>query len=89
MSPLDRKILRDLGRMKGQALAIAMVLAMGVMLQVAMSGVVSSLDETKKAYFASQRMADMFAPLDQAPRWMLDRLAQVPGIARIEGRVTG
>ncbi|NDK36501.1 ABC transporter permease [Rhodovulum sulfidophilum] len=89
VSPLDRKILRDLGRMKGQALAIAMVLAMGVMLQVAMSGVVSSLDETKKAYFASQRMADMFAPLDQAPRWMLDRLAQVPGIARIEGRVTG
>jgi len=31
LSPLDRKLLRDLWRVKGQAIAIVLVIAVGVM----------------------------------------------------------
>lgn len=89
MRALDRKLLRDLSRMRMQAAAIAAVIAVGVMLQVAMSGVVSSLNETRRAYYERQRMADVFVPFDHAPRDIVRRLAAIDGVARAEGRVTG
>jgi len=51
LSPLDRKLLRDLLRVKGQAFAIALVIALGVMMLVMMDWLVSSLEETKRAYY--------------------------------------
>ena len=36
VSPLDRKLARDLWHMKGQGLAIAVVMGLGVMMQVMM-----------------------------------------------------
>lgn len=89
MSPLDRKLLRDLRRMKGQAVAIALVIAAGVMLQVMMSGLVVSLEETRRAYYERERLADIFAPLVRAPVSVTRRIGQIPGVARVEGRVTG
>ncbi|SIS65248.1 ABC transporter permease [Phaeovulum vinaykumarii] len=89
MSPLDRKLLRDLARMRGQALAIAAVIAMGVLLQVMMSGLVTSLSETRRAYYERNRMADVVAPLTRAPDAVLERLAAIPGVAGAEGRIDG
>ncbi|MDF0603560.1 FtsX-like permease family protein [Psychromarinibacter sp. C21-152] len=89
MSPLDRKLLRDLGRIKGQVIAIMLVIGVGVMLQVMMSGLVASLSETQRAYYERNRMADVFAPVTRAPQSQLARLSQIPDVARVEGRVTG
>ena len=49
MSPLDHKLLRDLWRMKGQAFAIGMVIALGVGMLVMMTGLVTSLTEPRAA----------------------------------------
>lgn len=57
MSPLDHKPLRDLGRMKGQAFAIGMVIAIGVGMLVMMTGLVTSLNETRAAYCERYRLA--------------------------------
>lgn len=89
MSPLDRKLLRDLGRMKGQVIAIGAVIAVGVLLQVMMSGLVASLSETRRAYYERNRLAEVFAPLARAPDDIADRIAALPGVARAEGRVKG
>lgn len=89
MSPLDRKLLRDLGRMKGQAVAIGMVIAVGVMMLVMMSGLVTSLNETRRAYYERYRLADVFAPVTRAPEHLLPRLAAIDGVAAVEGRVQG
>lgn len=89
MSPLDRKLLRDLWRMKGQAGAIALVMAVGVMIQVMMPGLVASLTETRAAYYDRYRFADVFAPVTRAPEAALDRLATIPGVASVEGRISG
>ena len=48
---LDRKLIRDLWRMKGQVAAIGAVVAMGVMVLVMMSGLHVSIRETRRAYY--------------------------------------
>ncbi|MCP4070958.1 MAG: ABC transporter permease [Hyphomicrobiales bacterium] len=89
MTPLDRKLSRDLWRMKGQAIAIAIVIALGVMLLVMMDGLVNSLEETKQAYYERYRLADVFAPVKRAPNHLLAEIAKIPGVSSVEGRVTG
>lgn len=89
MSPLDRKLLRDLWRIKGQAVAICMVIAVGVLLQVMMSGLVASLTETRRAYYERNSLADVIAPAVRVPDTVLARLAAVPGVARVSARVAG
>ncbi|WP_394693645.1 FtsX-like permease family protein [Hyphobacterium sp.] len=89
VSPLDRKLLRDLWRMKTQALAIGLVVAVGVMLLVMMSGLVESLDETRRAYYERYRLADVFAPVVRAPDQALDQLAAIEGVSAVEGRIAG
>jgi putative ABC transport system permease protein len=89
VSPLDAKLLRDLWRIKGQAVAIGLVIAMGVLMLVMMTGLVTSLDETRRAYYERYRLADVFAPVARAPERLIDRLAAIPGVAAVEGRVAG
>ncbi|MBZ0072444.1 MAG: ABC transporter permease, partial [Gammaproteobacteria bacterium] len=89
MSPLNRKLLRDLWRIKGQAVAIGAVIAVGVLLLVMMAGLINSLDETRRAYYERYRLADVFAPVKRAPAHLLADLAAIPGVAAVEGRVSG
>ena len=89
MSALDHKLLRDLWRIKGQAGAIALVVAVGVLLLVMMSGMISSLEETRRTYYERYRLADVFAPVVRAPQKMLDRIAEIPGVDAVEGRIQG
>ncbi|MCA0869475.1 FtsX-like permease family protein [Seohaeicola saemankumensis] len=89
MSPLTRKLLRDLWRIKGQAIAIGMVIAVGVLMQVMMTGLVASLDETRRAYYERNRLADVFAPVARAPEHTAMSLRRLPGVAAVQTRVVG
>ncbi|WP_428034199.1 ABC transporter permease [Amphritea sp.] len=89
LSPLGRKLLRDLWRMKGQALAIALVIALGVLMLVMMNGLVRSLEDTRSAYYERHRLAQVFAPLQRAPQSLLSRVAAIEGVSVAVGRVTG
>jgi len=89
VSPLDHKLLRDLWRMKGQAFAIGMVIAVGVGMLVMMSGLVTSLNETRSAYYERYRLAEVFAPVTRAPDRMAARLAAIDGVSMVEPRVVG
>ncbi len=89
VSPLNRKLLRDLRRLKTQAAAIGAVIALGVLLMVMMSGLVNTLEETRRAYYDRYRLAEVFVPVTRAPERMIERIAALPGVAVAEGRVTG
>ena len=89
VSPLDHKLLRDLWRMKGQAFAIGMVIAVGVGMLVMMSGLVTSLNETRAAYYERYRLAEVFAPVTRAPDRLAARLAAIEGVSVVEPRVVG
>lgn len=89
MSPLNAKLSRDLWHMKGQALAIALMIATGVMMLVMMTGLVNSLSETKRAYYERYRLADVYAPVVRAPDRLMEHIAALPGVASTQARVTG
>lgn len=88
LSPLDRKVLRDLWRMRSQAFAIALVIAAGVGMVVMSLGMIRSLEATRDAYYDRYRFADIFAPLKRAPESMLDEIRQLPGVSLAEGRIS-
>ncbi len=63
---LDRKLLRDLWEMKGQALAIALVIGAGATMFVAYLSNFDSLRRTRDTYYERQRFADVFASVKRA-----------------------
>jgi putative ABC transport system permease protein len=89
VTPLNRKLLRDLYRARAQSVAIGLVIAVGVLLLVMMSGLVSSLERTKQTYYAHYHLADVFAPVTRSPDRMLQVLQDIPGVTAVQGRVTG
>jgi putative ABC transport system permease protein len=86
--PLDRKVLRDLWRMRSQAFAIALVIAAGVGMVVMSLGMTRSLEATREAYYDRYRFADVFAPAKRAPAGLLTEVRALPGVALAEGRIT-
>ncbi len=87
MKALDLKLLRDLWHMRGQALAIAVVLAAATATFVLSMGVHRSLTATRDAYYAQNQFADVFASMTRAPRSVVDRIAALPGVRRVEGSI--
>jgi putative ABC transport system permease protein len=87
VSALNRKLLRDLWEMKGQALAIAAVIAAGVTMFVTYLSNFDSLERTLERYYQRQRFADVFASAARAPERLAARIAALPGVARVDTRV--
>jgi putative ABC transport system permease protein len=84
---LDRKLVRDLWRLKGQALAIAAVMAAGVAMALAYISTFASLQLTQQTYYDRYRFADVFASLKRAPLSLGAVIAEIPGVSTVETRV--
>lgn len=87
VSALDRKLLRNLWGMRGQALAIAFVIAGGVSVHLVAAGMLSSLEETRRAYYERYRFADVWAPVVRAPNSLLGAIRGLDGVQAAETRV--
>lgn len=86
---LDRKLLRDLKRLRAQAFAVSSVLACGVALFVMATGMYDSLERARDGYYDSARMADLAVSVVRAPDPVANQLAALPGIDALEARVSG
>ena len=89
MTPLHRKLFRDLWRMKSQALAVALVLACGIGMLVMSVGMQGSLERARDRYYLNNGMADVQAQAVRAPRRLGTELAELPGVAALELRAVG
>ena len=87
ISPLRRKVLRDLRRLWAQVLAIALVLAAGVATLILGNGAYASLHETRARYYEENRFADVFADVTRAPRALLAEVEQIEGVLDAEARI--
>jgi putative ABC transport system permease protein len=87
MRALHRKLLRDLWRLRGQVLAIALVMASGVAVLVMSLTTVESLEETAVAYYERYRFGHVFARVERAPEHLAARLREIPGVQAVETRV--
>ena len=87
IDPLDRKLLRDLGRMKGQVVAVSLVMACGLAMMIMTRSLILTLESTRAGYYQEYAMADIFATLKRAPLAVADQLTKLPGVATVETRV--
>lgn len=83
MTSLHKKLLRDLLRLKGQALTIALVLLCGVASWVTLRATYDSLDDARTAYYERQRFADVFASCVRAPASLEVPLGEVQGVQAV------
>src|SRR5882672_4136756 len=81
---LDRKLLRDLNRMKGQAVAVALVMACGLAMMIMARSLIHSLETTRQEYYEANRFADVFAHLKRAPNALAAQAAEIPGVAAVQ-----
>jgi putative ABC transport system permease protein len=89
MRSLDLKLLRDLGGMKGQMMAVALVMACGLTMMIMARGLIVSLETARNQYYVSHRFADVFCDLKRAPNALRSRLAAIPDVSAVQTRVKG
>jgi putative ABC transport system permease protein len=87
MTALDRKTLRDLWHIKGQAVAIALVMACGIATFVLSRSMLHSLELTQQSYYQRYNFAEVFASLKRAPESLRERVAEIPGVAQVQTRI--
>ena len=87
MTPLDRKLVRDLWHLRGQVLAVAIVVASGVAVLIMSLTSLEALRETTAAYYERYLFADVFASAVRAPQRIAERVAELPGVQAVETRI--
>ena len=87
LGALDRKLVRELWRMKVQALAIAFVIAGGVAVHLLAAGMLSSLQETRRAYYERNLFADVWAPTVRAPQRLIEDIRAIEGVQAATTRI--
>lgn len=84
---LDRKLLRDLWRLRAQVVAIALVVASGAALLIMALTTIEALEQTTAAYYERYRFAHVFAQLKRAPEPLAREIAAIPGVQTVETRI--
>lgn len=88
MQALNRKLVRDLWHLRGQVMAVAMVVASGVAVLVMSLSTLEALQDTMQAYYERYRFADVFAVVKRAPETLAARVAAIPGVQTVETRIS-
>lgn len=84
---LDRKLLRDLWKMKGQAVAIALVIVSGVSTFIMLISTMESLKLTRDKFYREYGFAEVFVSLKRAPESLKYRIREISGVDHVETRV--
>ncbi len=87
LTPLHRKLVRDLLHLRGQMLALTLVVACGIATYVTMRSAFQALVVAQSDYYSRYRFADVFAHLKRAPESLAPSIAAIPGVAAAETRV--
>ncbi|MBI3773036.1 MAG: ABC transporter permease [Gammaproteobacteria bacterium] len=87
MRALNRKLWRDLWQMRGQALAIALVVMSGVGTYIMFLTTLDALRGSRDSYYREYRFAEVFVSLKRAPEVLRQRMLDISGVDQVETRV--
>lgn len=87
LTSLDKKLVRDLWRLRMQVIAIALVIASGGALLISALTAGEALRETTAAYYERYRFADVFASVKRAPERVMEKIERIEGVLRAESRI--
>lgn len=85
---LDRKMLRELWRLRTQLFSIGLVVATGVVTVVTMRGTYEALFEARATYYRDYRLADVWSSLERAPAPVREEILDIAGVSAVQTRVT-
>lgn len=88
LSALDKKLFRDLWRLKGQVVSIALVIASGVALLVMSLSTYEALRETSEAYYERYRFGHVFSSVKRAPLHLTERIEALDGVQSVQARIS-
>ncbi|MBT6581675.1 MAG: FtsX-like permease family protein [Bacteroidetes Order II. Incertae sedis bacterium] len=88
MTPLTKKMFRDLWHHRGQMISIAAVVATAIMTVLSMRGVYESLVTSRDAYYETSKFPDVWVQLERAPESLRKQIAEIPGVASVDTRVS-
>ncbi|MFZ5719728.1 MAG: FtsX-like permease family protein [Pseudomonadota bacterium] len=86
-APLDRKLLRDLWRMRWQVLAVALLIGCGVSVAVMAFSAQRALADAQTRFYAETRFADVFAHATRAPLSLAPELGAIEGVTALDVRI--
>lgn len=86
-APLDRKVLRDLWRMRWQSAAIALLIGCGVAVAVMSFSAQQALARAQADFYDRTAFADVFADAKRAPLSLAPALARIEGVAGADVRL--
>jgi putative ABC transport system permease protein len=84
---LDRKLLRDLWRLKWQVMAIALLVGCGVAVAVMSLSAQRALAGAQDAFYADSRFADVFAQAKRMPASVTRDLSRLDGVTAVDARI--
>ncbi|MBS1120203.1 MAG: lipoprotein release transporter permease [Deltaproteobacteria bacterium] len=88
MRALQKKLVRDLWRLKAQTLTVTVIVAAGVASYIATLSTFRSLLASRDQYYQHAGLADMFARVQRAPDRVRTDLQRIPGVGEVEARVS-
>lgn len=84
---LNRKLVRDLVKLKGQVITIALVVCSGISVLISSISTYQSLSQAQHKFYSDYHFADVFATLKRAPVYMQKRIGEIPGVSQVETRI--
>ena len=87
MTALNRKLLRDIGHIKGQVISIALVVACGIASYISLQSAWVSLAHSREAFYRDYRFGDVFVHVKRAPASAAYRMEALDGVAEVYPRI--
>lgn len=88
MRALNHKLIREIWRLRGQIIAVAMVIGSGVAVLVMSLSTLEALRDTTDAYYERYRFAEIFAGATRVPERVGERIAAIPGVQFVQTRIS-
>ena len=87
MNKLDRKLIRDLSKMKGQIVAIALVIGAGIAVFTMAMCAYASLKNGQVSFYRDFRFADIFSDVKRCTTSMELPIQEIEGVSEVETRL--
>lgn len=87
MTALNRKLMRTIAATRGQFLALAVIVMLGVSIYIGMSTAYLNLSRSRTEFYREYGLADYFFHVVSAPETIVRRVEAVPGVVKATGRV--
>lgn len=81
--------MRDFLHLRGQAMAVAIIVACGVAIMIMALGALSSLQASQDVYYERFRFAQVFAQVKRAPTSRVGDINTIAGVRTVETRIVG